>query len=504
MPLYHVGGIVRNLLAPILSETTVLITPGFDASAFWDILHTHSPTWYYAVPSMHMAILDAAAVGSGTRNQGGSVRMIANAGGGMSHGLAVRLREVFEGAVVLPSYGMTECMPIAAPPVGYALERVGCSGVSVGPEIAIKDGTGNTLAPNEFGRITVRGRPLFDGYEGNEEGTKESFTQDGFFDTGDMGYLDPDGYLCKKRFFLFHHWTLNPTPQHLNSVITGRSKEVINRGGEIISPVEIEDAVVSHPSISDAIAFSIPHATLQETIGIAIQCKPHCQRPGLVELQKHVSGTLHLTKWPQVVVYMEYGVPRNRMGKPMRIQLAERLGILEVNDTQGVHDRLFETTGAVDPGSSVSQPIPCTKVVRVSVAKMQGLMDRMPYKRDAFVFCETAETFGVLVSGSVGMSREVVQQYLKGVIPAYDVPQGIVVVGEVPKDADGRVDVERCLKVYEERVREDEGGRLGSVEESVVRIFAEVLGLGRVRKGDDFFEVGGSSLAAGKVSVLVR
>jgi acyl-CoA synthetase (AMP-forming)/AMP-acid ligase II len=129
MPLYHVGGIVRNLLAPVLAGGSTMLCRGFDASLFVDLLETpppSQPTWYYAAPTMHHAILQQYALRSPRPRH--TLRMICNAAGGLLPSLAIQLRGSFNGAVVLPSYGMTECMPISAPPITYALDRPGTSG----------------------------------------------------------------------------------------------------------------------------------------------------------------------------------------------------------------------------------------------------------------------------------------------------------------------------------------------------------------------------------------
>ncbi|KAG9518643.1 acetyl-CoA synthetase-like protein, partial [Aureobasidium melanogenum] len=222
MPLFHVGGIVRNLFAPIMAGGSTICCPAFDANLFWDVVEDLQPTWYYASPSMHSVILEEG------RNrpsalENSKMRLICNAAGGLLPSLACTLRDTFK-CIVLPSYGMTECMPISSPPLDYQLDRSGTSGVSVGPDMAILDGNDQKLPIHTVGRIAVRGAPVFGGYlKDNDVLDTSCFTADGWFDTGDMGYLDADGYLY----------------------VTGRSKEVINRGGELISPFEIEEAVVT-------------------------------------------------------------------------------------------------------------------------------------------------------------------------------------------------------------------------------------------------------------------
>ncbi|KAJ3132012.1 hypothetical protein HK100_005757 [Physocladia obscura] len=485
MPLYHVGGIVRNLLAPIVSKSTVIITAGFDARTFWEILQNHSPTWYYAVPTMHMAILENAPLRPQppsptlcTNNARTSLRMIVNAGGGIPHSLAVKLRTRFYNCDVLPSYGMTECMPIASPPMGYALEKPGCSGVSVGPEIAIMSPIGKVLGAGEFGRIVIRGAPMFQGYENDDHANKEAFTTDGFFDTGDIGYMDDDNYLF----------------------ITGRSKEIINRGGETISPVEIEDIVMQHPKVKSVLAFSVPHNTLQETIGVVIVTKEKQLRLGLSELQRFVSENLNFTKWPQLIVFMDE-LPKNQANKLLRIKLSERLAIGEISDTTPILNRIFEAECPRN-NTSLETPIKCQSVTRISVKALQELLNDMPYKKDVFVFSETAENIAVLISGHPIMSKDLVRQYLEDKLHEYEIPQNIIVLPDIPKMLESsKIDVEACLVAFEDAMQED----LTQIESIILHLFVEVLGLAKVpRKTDDFFELGGSSLAVGKVLSLIR
>ncbi|KAG9992156.1 acetyl-CoA synthetase-like protein, partial [Aureobasidium melanogenum] len=162
MPLFHVGGIVRNLFAPIMAGGSTICCPAFDANLFWDVVEDLQPTWYYASPSMHSVILEEG------RNrpsalENSKMRLICNAAGGLLPSLACTLRDTFK-CIVLPSYGMTECMPISSPPLDYQLDRSGTSGVSVGPDMAILDGNDQKLPIHTVGRIAVRGAPVFGGY----------------------------------------------------------------------------------------------------------------------------------------------------------------------------------------------------------------------------------------------------------------------------------------------------------------------------------------------------
>ena len=169
--------------------------------------------------------------------------------------------------VIMPSYGMTECMPIAAPPDNYNLQKPGSSGRALGPELAVHNSEGQELPRGKEGRghIVVRGAPCMRGYEGRDEGFVH-----GWFHTGDEGYLDEEGYLF----------------------IVGRSKEVINRGGETISPVEIEEVLLTHPAVDQCAVFATPHATLQEAVGVCVVPAAGAPRVELRHLAEHSARQL--------------------------------------------------------------------------------------------------------------------------------------------------------------------------------------------------------------------
>ena len=366
MPLFHVGGIVRQVFSPVLSGGCVICCPNFDSSIFWSLLNNRAFNWYYAAPTMHQIIISTgkenikARVGGRESNLREKVshprlRMIANAAGGLLPSLATELRKTFH-ANVLPSYGMTECMPISSPPYNYQLERPGTSGVAVGPDIAIFDtdvvsasGGGTEperLLPMKGGSICVRGEPCFHGYgltdgvHHQPEGAgKESFLPGGWFNTGDLGYLDSDGFLY----------------------ITGRSKEVINRGGEIISPLEVEEAVVSHTDVLACVAFTAPHDVLQEVVGIAVVPEPTRPRIDLHALHEYLGeGRLAAPKWPQCLVFLD-ALPKSATNKLLRVKLAQRLGLPELNDGLYPIERTFQARSPPQ-GTKVDTPIYCERV----------------------------------------------------------------------------------------------------------------------------------------------
>jgi acyl-CoA synthetase (AMP-forming)/AMP-acid ligase II/acetyltransferase-like isoleucine patch superfamily enzyme len=391
MPLFHVGGIVRQVFAPILSAGSVICCPSFDALLFWQLLLGQHPgvgstlpetfTWYYAAPTMHQVILgcipsasdgDYDTLGSpgatsfpifSKTSESGRrhLRMIANAAGGLLPSLANELRATF-GANVLPSYGMTECMPISSPPYNYELTKPGTSGVAVGPEVTIFNNDFEVLPPGKEGNICVRGRPCFRAYgvtgaihnslssggHGPQKAPK-ALLEGGWFNTGDLGYLDEEGYLY----------------------ITGRSKEVINRGGEIISPMEVEEEIVQHPGIQACAAFSAPHSVLQEVVGIVLVHKPGVRRLDLPELHAFLQDRLAPAKWPQCVVYMN-ALPKSHTNKLLRVKLGQRLNLPELNDSMFPVERTFEAT-CPPQGTLVGVSIP-SEVVTVDLEFIQEVL----------------------------------------------------------------------------------------------------------------------------------
>jgi acyl-CoA synthetase (AMP-forming)/AMP-acid ligase II len=301
MPLFHIHGLIAGVLAPLAAGSQVFCTPGFNALKFFGWMDEARPTWYTAVPTMHQAIVSRAPKNAEVIRRH-PLRFIRSSSSSMPPQVIRELEEAF-GAPLIESYGMTEAAhQMASNPLPPGMRKPGSVGLPAGPEIAIMGEGGALLARGEIGEIVIRGPNVTAGYENNAKANAEAFT-DGWFRTGDQGQMDAEGYLS----------------------LTGRLKEIINRGGEKISPREVDEIMMDHPAVAQVVCFGMPHAKLGEEVAAAVVL-----REGAVlterELQDFIGQRAADFKVPKKILFMEE-IPKGATGKLQRIGLAAKLGL---------------------------------------------------------------------------------------------------------------------------------------------------------------------------------
>ena len=299
MPLFHIHGLVGALLSTVMAGASVICTSGFDIEQFFPWLEAFRPTWYTAVPTIHHAVFSRAqAERSALKNH--SLRFIRSSSSAFPTRVMRGLEEIFE-VPVIESYGMTEAAhQIASSPLLAGQRKVGSVGLAAGPEVSIMDEHGNLLSSGEVGEIVIQGANVTSGYLNSADSNKEAF-EGGWFRTGDQGYIDRDGYLF----------------------ITGRLKEIINRGGEKIAPREVDKALLDHPDISQAIAFAVTHLTLGEDIAAAVVTREKNQITEAA-IREYLGSRLAAHKIPSRILFVD-DLPKGATGKTQRIGLAEQL-----------------------------------------------------------------------------------------------------------------------------------------------------------------------------------
>ncbi|HWU86645.1 MAG TPA: AMP-binding protein, partial [Kofleriaceae bacterium] len=302
MPLFHIHGLVAGILAPLASGGSVICPPGFVATEFFDWMAAFAPTWYTAVPTIHRGVLARSAMHPevvATHR----LRLIRSSSSPLSPDVMEALENTFH-VPVIEAYGMTEAAhQMTCNPLPPAARKAGSVGVSAGAEVAILDEAGARLAAHVRGEICIRGPGVISGYHDNPEANATAFT-DGWFRTGDEGYLDDDGYLF----------------------ISGRIKEIINRAGEKVSPREVDEVLLQHPSVGEATCFGLPDPELGESVAAAVVLRAG-RAATESELREFAAGHLALYKVPSRILIVE-AIPKSSVGKPQRIGLYKKLGLV--------------------------------------------------------------------------------------------------------------------------------------------------------------------------------
>ncbi len=300
MPLFHIHGLIAGLLAPLSRGGSVYCTPGFNALKFFAAMEAARPNWYTAVPTMHQAILTRAAHHKDVIGRH-PLRFIRSSSSSLPPQVMAELEATFH-APVIEAYGMTEASHQMASNPLHGVRKPGSVGLAAGPEVAIMDEAGNLLPANEIGEIVIRGDNVASGYENNPKANAESFTN-GWFRTGDQGVKDADGYIS----------------------LTGRLKEIINRGGEKVSPREVDEALMDHPAVLQVVTFAVPHDMLGEDVAAAVVLRDGAT-VSEQELRSFLSTKLAAFKTPRKILFLGE-IPKGATGKLQRIGLAQKLGV---------------------------------------------------------------------------------------------------------------------------------------------------------------------------------
>ena len=308
MPLFHIHGLMAALLASLSAGASVVASPGFDAFKFFAWIDEMHPSWYTAVPTMHQLVLSRAGRQKDIieRNR---LRFVRSSSASLPPTVMADLEETF-GCPVIEAYGMTEAShQMATNPFPPKARKPGSVGMGAGVEVAIMDDYGNLVDQGKIAEVVIKGGNVTLGYENNPSANESAFTT-GWFRTGDQGYLDEDGYLY----------------------LTGRIKEIINRGGEKVSPREVDEVLLEHPAVAQAVAFAVPHDRLGEEVAAAVVLNEGATADER-ELKEHASKHLADFKLPKQIIILA-DIPKGATGKVQRIGLAEKLGLVKATSNK--------------------------------------------------------------------------------------------------------------------------------------------------------------------------
>jgi acyl-CoA synthetase (AMP-forming)/AMP-acid ligase II len=294
MPLFHVHGLVASTLATLTSGGTVVVPGKFNPLSFWRVAKDTGATWYSAVPTIHQILTSRK--GAERPAGAGKLRFIRSCSASLSPQLMQEMEDAF-GAPVLEAYGMTEAAhQMASNPLPPAARKPGSVGRGTDVRISIMDAQGAHLPSGERGEVVIKGPNVIAGYENNPEANATSFV-DGWFRTGDQGFLDADGYLT----------------------LVSRIKELINRGGEKISPREIDEVLLTHPAVAEAVCFGVAHPTWGEEVAAAVVVREPVSETDLLAFCKERLAEFKRPKQ----IHVTETIPRTATGKIQRRVVAE-------------------------------------------------------------------------------------------------------------------------------------------------------------------------------------
>lgn len=297
MPLFHIHGLVASVLATLASGGKVVIPSRFNPLGFRRLVTTQQATWYSAVPSIHQLVL---ARSSDVQRGKPTLRFIRSASAPLPQATLLQLEESL-GIPMLEAYGMTEAShQVASNPLPPGLREAGSVGRGVGVRIGVMDELGTLLTIGASGEVVIQGANVIDGYDSNPDANAAAFTN-GWFRTGDLGVLDAAGYLT----------------------LVGRLKEMINRAGEKIAPVEVDEVLLLHPAVAEAVCFGAPHPMWGEEVQAVVVLQGEVTER---ELIRHCQQHLAEFKIPRRLHFVE-AIPRGATGKVQRNRIRALMGL---------------------------------------------------------------------------------------------------------------------------------------------------------------------------------
>lgn len=460
MPLHHLAGLVTAVLSALGAGGSLICPGDFAPQEAFRTLGLLLPTWITAVPTVHQALAEHEDPRAGLVPPR-TLRQIRASASPLPEPLLARL-EAFYRAPVLESYGMTETQLIACNPPPPRARKPGSVGLPAGPEVRVVDPEGIPLPPGEVGEVVVRGDNVFDGYEEAEEANALAF-RDGWFRTGDLGCFDEEGYLF----------------------LRGRVKELINRGGQKVSPFEVEGLLREHPAVAEAAVFPAAHPTLGQAVMAAVVARAGAA-VGEAALRRHLADRLAAYKVPlRILVVPE--IPKGSTGKVARSGLAERWkSDLAAAPPAG--------PGGEEAGPEAWAEAEATRAALALHPAMLRCAVQPRLDRHGRL-----HLVAFVVLGEDTPPEALLFFLLRGGSRCL-LPTAFVALDAMPRDAEGSLDWARLsaapVDLGEER------GPAETLERILARLWREVLPGGPPSLGEDFFLAGGDSLRA--VDLLMR
>ena len=297
MPLFHVHGLIGVALSTLSTGGSIVVPPRFSASRFWHEQSATGATWYSAVPTIHQILLMRADEDNAPSE---SFRFIRSCSAALAPSVFNDLEARF-GAPVLEAYGMTEAShQMASNPLPPGDRSPGTVGTGTGVEIAIMDDFGGLVTSGQTGEVVIKGPNVTNGYHNNPTANEDAFTN-GWFRTGDQGLLDTGGVLT----------------------LTGRLKELINRGGEKISPLEVDAVLLQHPCVAEAVCFGVSDVKYGEAVQAAVVLSNSVSED---DVRTFCGDHLADFKVPDRV-YLVESLPRTATGKIQRRNVAAQFAL---------------------------------------------------------------------------------------------------------------------------------------------------------------------------------